>query len=102
MAIEPVRCFSHRRRRPTGPWLQQRLFCAQGDPTSLESFRYRDFLFTVKDSRGSKQGDMRKCLWQISQLSFLAWIVLLGEKSQVVSHVEQALEQFARFFLSVE
>jgi hypothetical protein len=45
---------------------------------------------------------MRKRLWEISQLAFLAWIVLLGEKSQVVSHLEQALEQFARFFLSVE
>ena len=45
---------------------------------------------------------MRKRLRKISQLPFLARIVFLGEKSQVVSHIEQALEQFTRFFLSVE
>src|ERR1044071_9351712 len=68
----------------------------------IDSFRCRNFLFTFKDSRGSKQSDMGKCLREISQLSFLARIVLLGEKSQIVSNIQQALEQFARFFLSVE
>jgi hypothetical protein len=66
------------------------------------SFQLHSFLFVAKDSRSSKERNMRKCLWKISQLSFLARIVLLGEKPQVVSHIKQALEQFARFFLSVE
>jgi len=60
------------------------------------------FLFTVKDSGGGKERNVRKCLRKISELPFLARIVLLGEKSQIVSHIQQALEQFARFFLSVE
>jgi hypothetical protein len=59
-------------------------------------------VFVLKDSRGAKKRNVGKCLWKISQLSFFTRIVLLGEKSQVVSHIEQALEQFARFFLSTE
>ena len=35
---------------------------------------------------------MRKCLRKISKLPFLARIVFLGKKSQVVSQVEQALK----------
>jgi hypothetical protein len=77
-------------------------FYAQGDRHSLGSLRYRSFLFAIKDSRGTKERNVRKCLRKISQLSFLARIVLLGEKPQVVSHIKQALEQFARFFLSTE
>ena len=68
----------------------------------IDSFRCRNFLFTAKDSLGSKECDMRKCLRKISELSFVAWIVLLGEKSQIVSHIQQTLKQFARFLLSVE
>src|SRR5262250_2725333 len=83
------------------PWLQRR-FSAQADCRSVRSGRYRGLLFTTKDSRGGKERNVRKCLWKISQLSFLARVVLLREQSQVVSHIKQALEQFARFFLSTK
>src|SRR5580704_250569 len=78
-------------------------FCVRptGDRSSLTLCR-RHFLFTAKDSGGTKERDVRKCLRKIPELSFLARIVLLGKKSQIVSHIQQALEQFARFFLSVE
>jgi hypothetical protein len=68
----------------------------------IDSYRRRSFLFVIKDSRGTKERNVGKCLWKISQLSFLARIVLLGEKPQVVSHIKQTLEQFTRFFLSTE
>src|SRR6266850_1918724 len=67
-----------------------------------DSCRRHNFLFVIKDSRGTKERNVRKCLGKISQLSFLTRIVLLGEKAQVVSHIKQTLEQSARFFLSTE
>jgi hypothetical protein len=47
-----------------------------------------NFLFVIKDSRGTKERNVRKCLRKISQLSFITRIVLLGEKPQVVSHIK--------------
>src|SRR5580693_5365396 len=78
-------------------------FCVRPtqDRSSLTSCR-RHFLFTAKDSGGTKERNVRKCLRKIPKLSFLARIVLLGEKSQIVSHIQQTLEQFACFLLSSE
>src|SRR6185312_753565 len=70
--------------------------------TRIDSSRRRRFLFVIKDSCGTKKGNVRKCLRKISQLSFLMRIVLLGEETQVVSHIKQTPEQFARFVLSTE
>src|SRR5262249_49505253 len=69
---------------------------------SLRSFRRCSFLFTIKYSSRLKQRNMRKCLRKISQLPLFAWIVLLGQKSEIVSQIEQALEKFASFFVSAE
>ena len=45
---------------------------------------------------------MRESLRKISQLTLLAWIVLFGKQSEIVAHIEQALEQFSRFLFPAE
>ena len=57
------------------------------------------FLFTVKDSGGAKERDMRKCLRKISELRFSRGSYSSERSPEIVSQCEQALEQFARFLL---
>ena len=45
---------------------------------------------------------MRESLGKIPELPFRARIVFFGEKSEIVSQGEQALEKFARFLLPAE
>ncbi len=51
---------------------------------------------------GVNQPDMGESLRKIPQLTFRPRIVFLGEQTDIVAHVEQALEKRARFFLAAE
>jgi hypothetical protein len=69
------------------PWRQTPAISRRAS-TRIDSFQRRSFLFVIKDSRGTKERNVGKCLRKIPQLSFLTRIVLLGEKPQVVSHIK--------------
>src|SRR5215831_14105207 len=59
-------------------------------------------VFIAENPSATYQRDVRECLRKISQLTLCARIVLFGQQSKIVTHIEQPLEQFTCFFLSAE
>src|ERR1700736_193449 len=56
----------------------------------------------AQQQRGVDQRDVREGLRKISQLSLRFRTVFLRKQSEIVSHIEQPLEQFARLFVTTD
>src|SRR4029077_8252323 len=85
---------------------RRKLTCAFG---AQKPFRERALItssqepfFITENSSATYQRDVRESLRKISQLTLCARIVLFREKSKIVTHIEQPLEQFECFFLAAE
>src|SRR5207302_148339 len=72
----------------------------EGDASLIVASEHR--VLVAQNSGATYQRNVRESLGKIAQLTLGPWVVLFGEKSEIVAEIEQAFEQFSRFFFAAE